>query len=212
MRRFLKDNDKLQLLHTAESMPLFDVFGDIVTGHAKHFSSVTCTSDISLQGHLTYSEAPKYTLVILTHQDISSLQQIYSKLHPQCQLSELPSTVQKFEYIFISGAKISSVSESATHLPYVIAKPMFPFLHTHENEPRPIKILHFLKHSFTIYSQATEKEERMSHLFAVVLWPQIHPKRHHFGKPYDVWCKDLYEKSLYLLKISFPGLLLQVMF
>ena len=52
---------------------------------------------------------------------------------------------------------------------------------------RPAKIEHFVEHSYS---------DNYHHCFAQVSWPQNHPNYDYFGKPYQVWCATLYEKSL----------------
>jgi len=38
--------------------------------------------------------------------------------------------------------------------------------------------------------------EPKSHLLVSAKWPMIHPERHHFGKPVEVWCTDVYEPDI----------------
>uniref|UniRef100_A0A1X7URQ6 Uncharacterized protein n=1 Tax=Amphimedon queenslandica TaxID=400682 RepID=A0A1X7URQ6_AMPQE len=45
MNRFHKDNLHLELIHLAETMPLFDDFGPFVSQHAKSFQSTATTSE-----------------------------------------------------------------------------------------------------------------------------------------------------------------------
>ena len=39
-------------------------------------------------------------------------------------------------------------------------------------------------------------ESTNSHGLAVVSWPLHHLLQHTLGKPYEIWCKELYECSL----------------
>ena len=36
-------------------------------------------------------------------------------------------------------------------------------------------------------------EKQISQVFAVVKWPQVHPKREVMGKPVQVWCINSFE-------------------
>lgn len=38
--------------------------------------------------------------------------------------------------------------------------------------------------------------EPSQHLFSSVLWPIVHPNQHHYGKPVQVWCKEIYEPHI----------------
>ena len=64
MNRFLKDNMHLHLLHLAESKPLIDVFGEVVSHHASHFDSLDVTGADPSQPVIC-SEPTSYTLTVL---------------------------------------------------------------------------------------------------------------------------------------------------
>ena len=46
----------------------------------------------------------------------------------------------------------------------------------------------FLMHSVVL----PNTQEPKSHL-ACAKWPMVHPNRHYFGKPVEVWCNNIYE-------------------
>ena len=73
--------------------------------------------------------------------------------------------------------------------PIILARPMFPFGNT--ADVRPAYIQSFVQHTF-LRSDGGSAE---IHLFAEVMWPQVHPQHHVIGKPVEVWCKDLYEPT-----------------
>lgn len=111
MNRFLKDNMHLHLLHLAESKPLIDVFGEVVSHHASHFDSVDVTGTDPSQPVIC-SEPTSYTLTVLPDECIGVLNSVYSILHPDIQmLSELPTAVKKFSSVEVNGYKLSSMSE-----------------------------------------------------------------------------------------------------
>ena len=136
-------------------------------------------------------------LTVLPDECIGVLNSVYSILHPDIQmLSELPTAVKKFSSVEVNGYKLSSMSEKkASHVPYVLASPVFPFPSTSSEVQtvRPAQIQYFIKHSFTL---SGHPEDCISHVFAVVLWPQVHPKQHCMGKPVEVWCKSVFEHCI----------------
>lgn len=73
--------------------------------------------------------------------------------------------------------------------------PVFPFPSTNSEVQtvRPAQIQYFIKHSFT---HSGHPEDCISHVFAVALWPQVHPKQHCMGKPVEVWCKSIFEHCI----------------
>ena len=67
-----------------------------------------------------------------------------------------------------------------------------------ENKNRLAEIDFFLVHSIVL----PESPQAKSHLLVSVKWPLIHPQRHYFGKPVEVWCSNVYEpdeKYIFLL-------------
>lgn len=106
MWRFLRDNDHLQLLHATDSMPLSDVFHDVVSTHAKQFFSLQQTSDFNQHEVSTYLESLMYTVTVLGSQCLTVLKQIYSQLYPHYRslfASDnflIPSTAKKVSIYF----------------------------------------------------------------------------------------------------------------
>lgn len=192
LHRFVRDNSHLELLHTADSVPLQEVFSDAVTLHARKFES-TRESENSLRAE--YFEPPKYTLAVLNSDCTAVLERIYSEMHQQAIAEgghNVPASIRKFQYIQMNGKKLSSQSEGTfTKTPYVLAKPFFNFNSASPGgDVRPALIQYFFRHSFNTLS------EHISHLFAAVRWPMVHPQRQAMGKPVEVWCKGVYEPSI----------------
>jgi len=79
---------------------------------------------------------------------------------------------------------------------YVFVVPPFPFPSSSsldlQSPERLSKIEYFLLHTVSLPGAA----EPSSHLFASVLWPVVYPNHDHYGKPVQVWCKDLYESHI----------------
>ena len=149
MNQFLKDNTHLELLHKADSMPLLDKFGPVVKEHANKFVSVrVTTNDLA---HPLFCEPTKYTLTILSPDFIGVLKQVYCNTYLQYKLliTEdillIPSSVRKFHHIQMNGSKLSSLGEGAqTRVPYLIAKPVFPFAAI-DIDIRPAQIQYFFQ-------------------------------------------------------------------
>ena len=55
---------------------------------------------------------------------------------------------------------------------------------------RPARIDHFAVHSVPVDGSM------YGHCFAVASWPQRHPDINFWGKPYQIWCRSLFECSL----------------
>ena len=196
MNRFLKDNHHLELIHLAETMPLFDDFGPCVSQHAKSFHSTDTTSKDYDATDIDFLEPTKYTCKVLCTDEVEVLQKVYCSLYPQCESDikekkiKILTCVKVFSYVLMNGKKLSSARDTSGKVPYILARPMFPFGNTAE-DVRPAYIQSFVQHTF-LRSDGGSAE---SHLFAEVMWPQVHPQRHVIGKPVEVWCKDLYEPT-----------------
>ena len=200
IHRFLKDNVHLDLLHVAESMPLFEEFRRVVSDHAKSFGSVTATS--ANDSGTVFCKPPKYTLSILRSEYIDVLKKIYGKLYPEFQSASMEnrticSSVKKFTHIQMNNRKLSSISSECTRskVPYVLAKSIFPLSASVPYDIRPSEVDYFIEHSFSISLSSTQNI-RKTHLFAVVFWPQIHPQRYAMGKPAEIWCKGIFEPDI----------------
>ena len=72
--------------------------------------------------------------------------------------------------------------------PFVFAIPPFQFTSSNptafESKARLAEIDYFLVHSILLPNTTEPK----SHLFLCAKWPMVHPNRHQFGKPVEVWC------------------------
>lgn len=83
--------------------------------------------------------------------------------------------------------------KKGSHVPCILASPVFPFPGSDIQTFRPAQIRYFIKHSFTL---SEYPEHCIFHVFAVVLWPQVHPKQHCMGKPVEAWCKSVFEHCI----------------
>ena len=94
--------------------------------------------------------------------------------------------------------KLSSAGGSYQgKVPYALAMPL---TQTHQfqqpNDPRPIKILYFIQHSWIVSISNEVKAHHFSHIFAICQWPQQHPNRHVMGKPVEVCCRDIFDAKI----------------
>ena len=105
----------------------------------------------------------------------------------------MPATARKFTYMKLNGVKLSSVDDKSAN-PFVFAAPLFPFSTHSDISPRPAEIQFLIRYSFEIQSDCGNKH--ISHTFAVVDWPQVHPAKDSIGKPVQVWCNELYENAI----------------
>lgn len=102
----------------------------------------------------------------------------------------LPSTFHKFSSITWHGKFLTS---NLSKKCFVYVTPPFPFTSSELSEidghNRLAEIDYFLLHTISLPDTLEPKQ----HLPACARWPMIHPKRHYFGKPVDVWCTSVYE-------------------
>ena len=192
MRRFLRDNLHLHLQHEARQWPDADLFLDALPTPSYDILSPVGFDQSVLPG-------AKFVIASLSEDMIQSLCKLYSKLYPSCEhlFNEgqifIPSTYKKYSTVKWHGKKLVSVSNKSSKNCYVFLSPPFPFTSSRECEfegkERLAKIEYFLLHTISMPSASEPK----SHLLACLQWPMVHPDRHHFGKPVEVWCNSVYE-------------------
>lgn len=201
MTRFVKDNFQLELLHqnSTEFLCLYDVFGPVISDVAKSFDSTKTTSTVTGTS-ATFIEPPKYTLKVLHQACVDVLKLVYSKLYPEYEAMirdnkfTVLSSVKRYSHLTMNGTKLSSMSDGLqAKVPYVLAKPVFPFHGSTEYDIRPAQIQYFVQHSFCPSTDCSSAIPYKTHSFAFVQWPEIHPHRHLMGKPVELWCKNSFE-------------------
>ena len=191
MKRFIDDNEHLELLSYAKNVDHADVFYDAVAGHAQEFYSVIGDND-----HLEVPAcvlAPKSTLGQLAVEEVDALRLAYSKMYTNISWNDcnILTTFKKFSHMSWHGKQITSISyKGSHHVPYVYAN------YNYEDEEcldlRPAKVLYYIQHYIVIDRPGPSQPC----IFAVVYWPQIHPAQTKIGKPVEIWCKDLYENDI----------------
>ena len=92
----------------------------------------------------------------------------------------------------LDGVKLSSV-EDKTANPYIFAKPFIPFSTHSDIEYRP-EVQYFVRYSFEVMCDSNSTH--ITHTFAVVNWPQVHPAKDSVGKPVQIWCYELFESTI----------------
>ena len=106
----------------------------------------------------------------------------------------MQSTVKKYPGITWRGKCLTSSLNKNVKNPFVFVVPPFSFGHCRndaasEGEERLAEIEYFLLHSVTL----PNSQQPNSNLLACCRWPLLHPNRHYFGKPVQIWCTDIYE-------------------
>ena len=61
---------------------------------------------------------------------------------------------------------------------------------------RLAKLWHFAIHSVNI-----NESTKITHGFAIVTWPMTHPDHNALGKPFEVWCLNLFDSNSSLPEI-----------
>ena len=127
IRRFLKDNLHLQLLHTAKSTPLHDIFAEAILLPVQNMQSTKAsTSEIEqlAMAKATYSEPPKHTLAALLSSQVTVLNVIYKGMFRELEeVQSMPLTIRKFQYINWNNKKVSSLYEGTNTISLPV--PMF---------------------------------------------------------------------------------------
>ena len=88
----------------------------------------------------------------------------------------------------------------------MIAKPAFPFAAI-DTDAHPAQIQYFIKHSLSVPADLFSP---LSHLFAVVKWPQVHPHCQAMGKLVEVWRKNLFKPTIENLLIPVENIVSHV--
>lgn len=190
MRRFRKDNWHLQLQHETKALPLADHFKEALPEPLYDISS-------SLQFDTATVPGPRSVMGVLSDNCVTVIRKFYSDLYPhQANLflgGQIPisTTYRKYCSVKWRGKIIESTLSRNVKNPFVFVCPPFPFRSTESATRRLAEIEFFLIHSVTI----PEHDEPVSHLLACANWPMVHPKQNYFGKPVEVWSKNLYEPN-----------------
>ena len=167
IKRFIDDNENLELLSTAKNVEHAEAFYD-VAGHAQEFLSVVGEDDLELP---TCVLAPKSTLGQLGVEEVEVLRRVYSKMYGHVFTDDhtMLTTFKNFSYLLWKGKQLTSICfKGSHHVPYVYAN-----YGSVDDEPldlRPAKVLYYMQHHIML-------ESSQPNVFAVVCWPQIHPSR-----------------------------------
>ena len=195
MRRFQKDNLNLQLHQEAREWPEADIFLEALPSPSYDILS-PASFDVSV------TPGPKSVIRSLSPDLVKCLSKLYSKLYPSyshlLDKGEIfvPSTFKRYSTIKSHGHSLN-ISVHGQHKGcYVFVTPPFQFpsgsSSEFESPERLAEIEYFMSHTISLPGAS----EPCSHLLACVLWPMIHPNRHHYGKPVQVWSKEIYEPHI----------------
>ncbi len=170
---------------------------------ADHFLDALPDTPYDISSQLSFDESvvpgPKSVIGLLPPESIVCLRKLYSKLYPayENQVLEgevsIPSTFRKYSSITWQGKKLSSTLDKSVKNSIVFVAPPFSFTTSvpteFEGKERPAEIDYFLVHSVILPGT----QEPKAHLLARAKWPMVHPNRHYFGKPVEIWCSSIYE-------------------
>ncbi len=189
MHRFRKDIRHFELYHECKDMPYADHF------RAALPQSLTDLS--SLEFDDSTQPGPRFITGILTADEIQYIQKFYCHLYPhQASLINqkkvtITSVYRKYSSVKWKGKVIHSCLNKNVKNPYVYVKPPFPHQNSVFDSSRLAEIQYFLLHRVTF----PELENPVSHLLACGNWPMVHPNRNYYGKPVEVFCRNLYESN-----------------
>ena len=130
----------------------------------------------------SFSPDSKYNIATFTVTELKLFTRAYVKLHPSREQEAIcfPNSYKKMCCATINGQKVSAGQ-------YVSAKSVLSF-GTNNPGVRPAKVLYFI-----CYCNQIETDQHESIPFAVVNWPMTHQLKDCIGKPYEIWCDDVYE-------------------
>ena len=190
MRRFQSDKFNMQLHQEAKEWPDANFFLDALPNPSHDILS---PADFDT----TVTPGPKSVISSLSPELMPHLSKLFSKIYPTHSVMLengdifLPSTFRTFSTINWHGQSLH-ISKQC----YVFAVPPFPFpcssSSAFEAPERLAKIEYFMLHTISLPGHT----DPCSHLFACMFWPMVHPNLHHYGKPVQVWSKDIYEPHL----------------
>ena len=124
MNCFIKDNHHLELIHLAETMPLFDDFGPCVSQNAKSFHSTDIISKDYDATDIDFSEPKKYICKVLCTDEVEVLQKGYCSLYPQSESDikekkiKISTCIKVFFYVLMNGKKLSSTRDTSGKFSY----------------------------------------------------------------------------------------------
>lgn len=189
MRRFQRDNVHLHLQHEAREWPNAEYFLDALPDPEYIISSPASFDQ-------TIKPGPRSVIDSLSTERLPCLRKLYASMYPlfEQQFTEgqiyLPSTFHRFSSITWHGNCLTSTPSKKC---FVYVTPPFPFTSNEFSEidgrNRLAEIDYFFLHTISLPDTSEPKQ----HLFVCARWPMIHPKRHYFGKPVEVWCTSVYE-------------------
>lgn len=109
------------------------------------------------------------------------LKKVYSLLYPLRNQDDIDISIvfKKYDSVIYNGVKLSFKKNSiiyATDMSSLTA--------------RPLLLNYFMVHSLKY------RDTYFQHVFASVSWLKVHHKKDHYGKPLEIWWKDLFDSSL----------------
>ena len=151
---------------------------------------------------VSVTPGPKSVIRSLLPDLVKCLSKLYSKLYPSYShlLDKgkifVPSTFKRYSTIKWHGHSLNISIHGQHKGCYVFVTPPFQFpsgsSSEFESPERLAEIEYFMSQTISLPGAS----EPCSHLLACVLWPMIHPNCHHYGKPVQVWSKEIYEPHI----------------
>jgi hypothetical protein len=130
-----------------------------------------------------------YVRCSLCSTELSNLKHIYSSLYPAIESKDidLNTTVRKYSSVVYRGRSFRSNSIIfASDLPQQALSGNA----SADTKLRPVILRYLVLHAFH-YNGSTRQ-----HVFAAVSWLKEHHAKENFGKPLQVWWKELYDSNL----------------
>ena len=200
MKRFISDNSHLQLVsHSPAYKNNLSLFQQTITDHAfqfysaKHLDSHVLSNVSQFTTGFQYVPAKKYTLAVFSQSQSDSVKNLYRALYPSLMLESVIFTqsyckmfsVTINDQVFCAGqyALAKTTGSTETTASTTSSAPPHALV-------RPAKLWHFAIHSVSV-----GESTKITHGFAIVSWPMTHPDRNALGKPFEVWCFNLFDSN-----------------
>lgn len=135
---------------------------------------------------------PKSSVLAAMDQSfLPDIRSLYEFLYPHFVFSDsINSTYYKYSQVEYNGITYKSECKRPDQLSILLVQKYHP---SNTSNPRPaaVRVHYFLKHAFTY------QEQQYEHILLCVSWLRQHSAADTFGKPLQIWWKDLFESNLF---------------
>lgn len=202
MQRFIREfsisTTHLPHIHRSDFSVLLQSIDPVIQGSVKATLQPLYQNNICVQQLADWTRPtsvvllPSYILSAFDQTCISELQSLYSFLYPNFAASDMTihSTYHKYSKLEYCGTTYRSQFCLPGESSIVI---VYQYFQSSSSLPKasPVFVHFFLKHCITYYDRVFE------HILLCVSWLKNHTACHAFGKPLQIWWKDLFQPNMF---------------